>query len=87
MPETLHVRAVGDLRVSLVAPDGALLRGRYAGRSPDGSPLPDGERLVACAHYANALRHGELELVASAPVAPATPTASPKKRADQEPTQ
>lgn len=87
MPETLHVRAVGDLRVSLVAPDGALLRGRYAGRAPDGSPLPDGERLPACAHYANALRRGELDLFTSASAASATPTASAKKRADQEPTQ
>lgn len=63
MADLIHVRAVDALSVSFVAPDGAILKGRYVARDFQGEPLADGERVPAIAHYTRAVQRGELALV------------------------
>lgn len=61
--ETMRVRAVADLRVARLGPDGQPVRQSWAGRDRDGKPLADGEDVPRHPHYLYALRCGDLELV------------------------
>lgn len=71
---TLHVRAVGDLRVPTVG-----TAGRFVGRArKTHEPLPDGEVVEDHTDYRRALSRGELELVTDAPKAIAPRPAAPK---------
>lgn len=77
MPQ-IRIRAVGDLLCPLVAPDGATLKGRYAGRDKTGSALPDGELVDESSYYVRAVSRGDLLAVSDAPVAPETPVVRTK---------
>jgi hypothetical protein len=80
---TLHIRAVGDLRCPYVDAAGRNVPGRFAGRARKTfDVLPDGESVPDHEHYRRALKHGDLALVALvAPVpvaiAPAKASAAP----------
>ena len=68
---TIHVRAVGDLRVPIVG-----TAGRFAGRArKTHEPLPEGEQLPDHVDYRRALARGELALVE--PAAPKSQAARP----------
>jgi len=60
---TLHVRAVGDLRVPVVG-----TAGRFVGRArKTHEMMPDGEHVEAHTDYQRALSRGELALVVPRP--------------------
>lgn len=65
MPQDLRIRAVDDRLLPLVAPDGATLKGRYAGRDKTGAALPDGELVPANSYYRRAISRGDVEEVTS----------------------
>ncbi len=78
MNNTLHIRAVGDLRCPFVGADGVPVPGRYAGRARKTfEPLPDGEHVPDCADHRRAIVRGDIEIVPPKPIAPAKP-ATPK---------
>lgn len=58
---TLHVTAVGDARVPFVDETGRAERGRYVGRTADGTPQP--EALRDSTYLRRAISRGELALV------------------------
>lgn len=60
----IRIRAVEDRLLPLVGPNGAPLRGRFAGRDKTGAPLPDGELVESSSYYVRALSRGD---VAEAP--------------------
>ena len=67
---TLHIRAVGNLRCPYVDAAGRNVPGRFAGRARKTfAVLPEGESGPDHEHYRRALKHGEIELVEPAPVA------------------
>lgn len=76
MPVQLRVRAVEGASVSFVAPDGAVLRGRFVARTaptpeaPHGLVMPEGELVDDLPHYQRAIAQGSLVLVEDAPAAP-----------------
>lgn len=69
MPFQLRVRAVEGASVSFIAPDGAILRGRFVARTqstadaPHGDPIPEGELVDDLAHYRRAISQGSLTLL------------------------
>jgi hypothetical protein len=69
MPVQLRVRAVEGASVSFVAPDGAVLRGRYVARSeptpeaPHGLVMLEGELVDDLPHYQRAIAQRSLVLV------------------------
>ena len=63
--QQIRIRAVGERLLPLVATDGALLRGRYAGRDKAGAPLPDGELVDETSYYVRAVSRGDVEQVSS----------------------
>jgi|JI9StandDraft_1071089.scaffolds.fasta_scaffold22847_2 hypothetical protein len=66
---TLHIRAVGDLRCPYVDAAGRNVPGRFAGRARKTfDVLPEGESVPDHEHYRRALKHGDLALVAPAPL-------------------
>ena len=69
---TLHIRAVGDLRAPFLDASGRPIAGRFAGRARKTfEALPDGEHVADLADYRRAIARGDLALV--------TPTAKPTK--------
>lgn len=83
MPVQLRVRAVEGASVSFVAPDGAVLRGRFVARTapsvdlPHGAVMPEGEFVDDLPHYQRAIAQGSLVLVDDAPAAPPQPARVP----------
>ena len=81
MNNTLHIRAVGDLRCPFVGADGVPVPGRYAGRArKTHEPMPDGEHVPDVADHRRAVERGDLAIVPPKPIAPA-------KTATKEPAQ
>lgn len=73
--DTLHIRAVGDLRSPYLAADGVPVVGRYAGRDRHThEPLPEGEVVIAHRDYLRAISRGDLAIVAPKPITPAKAT-------------
>lgn len=71
MSNTLHIRAVGDLRCPYVGPDGVPVAGRYAGRARKTfEALPDGEHVPDHSDHRRAIVRGDLELVVAKPALP-----------------
>lgn len=58
----LRIHAVEDRRVALVDDGGHTRKGRYAGRDPQGSALPDGELVADHDHYRRHGRRGDLRV-------------------------
>ena len=77
---TLHIRAVGDLRAAYLDDAGRPVAGRYAGRDRRTfDALPEGEVVPDHVDTRRAIARGDLELVA--PVAPKTARTTTKEAA------
>lgn len=64
---TLHIRAVGELRAPFLDAAGRPVAGRYAGRARKTfEALPDGEHVADLPDYRRAIARGDLALVAPA---------------------
>lgn len=65
--QMIHVRAVGDLRVTLMDDAGQLVPSRSVARDAvTHEALVDGAAVPAHAHYLRAISRGELEIVKEA---------------------
>lgn len=60
----LKIKAVDGRLSTLVDAQGALVRGRFAGRGARAEILDDGELVADHTHYRRAILRGDLELVA-----------------------
>lgn len=75
---TLHIRAVGDLRCPYVDAAGRNVPGRFAGRARKTfDALPEGESVPDHEHYRRAIARGEITLAIPAAIAPAKASAAP----------
>jgi len=58
----ITIKAVEGRMCALVDANGALVRGRFAGRDKKGAALADGESVHDHTHYRRAILRGDIEL-------------------------